>query len=116
MNNKPKRNFRWQKSNNARYIQSSSSGLFFTVDGDDKRAVREAYNLLDSFIPKEIDEKLNLEKSEEKPKKCEDVSDLLTKMCAETVGTKGQQNNKRFFALKFKLQLLYFIYELFEII
>lgn len=89
----PKRNFRWRKPNNAKYIQTLSSGLFFTVDGDDKRAVREAYNLLELFIPKENLNELNQKQTEFKK---QDVSDLLTQMCAETATGKDNQNNKKF--------------------
>lgn len=89
MSEKPKRNYYCVKSN-TKYIQPSSAGLFFTVNGNDNRAVREVYNLLDLYITNENLNNLNQTEVEEKEKE-NDVSDLLTKMCAETANNKKKQ-------------------------
>lgn len=72
-------------------IQNGGCGLFFTIDGDDKRAVREAYNLLDVFLPTSNDVLPVGNVEEVLEHKQQDVSDVLSKLCAES----GSGDRKR---------------------
>ncbi|KAL3109515.1 hypothetical protein niasHT_011670 [Heterodera trifolii] len=78
-------------------IRPGLCGLFFTVDGDEKRAVREAFNVIDRFMSLEecSSEKLDdvcAKKESEMADGPKDVSDSLASECQQI------RQNKRQFA------------------
>lgn len=64
----------------AGYLENGTCGVFFTVDGEEKRAVREANNLLDIFSPGLLPTQPDPTNDDHK----QDISDQLTKMCEST--------------------------------
>ncbi|KAI1719551.1 THUMP domain-containing protein [Ditylenchus destructor] len=77
-------------------IRYGTCGLLFTVDGDEKRGVREARNILDTFLANIQPENSSGDASSTSINKEEDVSDQLTKMCEASVAGNSEPVFRQF--------------------
>lgn len=87
-NRKRRSHFRYNHNVKKKWVETGCCGLFFTCNGNEKQAVREAYNIIeqalemwkkDGFLEENFDE--NIEKSICSGSEDEDAADSVKRFC-----------------------------------